>query len=59
MRSAYWLIEALIGTLLLIAPFVEGFTQQHAALFTDVILGIVVMFWAEVGHFNTWLLLEP
>lgn len=59
MRRGYWLIEALIGAVLVIAPFVERFTQQHAALFTDLLLGILVMFWAAVGYFNTWLLFEP
>ncbi len=59
MRRAYWLIEALIGALLVVAPFVEQFTHQHPALFTDVLLGIVVMFWAAAGYFNTWYLFEP
>ena len=59
MRSWYWCIEGLIGALLLIAPFVERFTQQPMALFTDVFLGILVMFWAAVGDFNARLLLEP
>ncbi|HSB80944.1 MAG TPA: SPW repeat protein [Candidatus Methylomirabilis sp.] len=58
MRSWYWVIEAVIGALLLIAPFVEGFTQQRMARFTDVFLGILVMFWASVGYFNTWFLFE-
>ncbi len=59
MRRGYWLVEALIGALLVLAPFVERFTHQHAPLFTDVLLGIVVMFLAAVGYFNTWLLFEP
>ncbi len=41
------------------APFVEQFTYQRPAMFTDVLLGIVVMFLAAVGYFNTWLLFEP
>ncbi len=59
MRGWYWLVEALIGAFLLIALFVEHFTQQYMPLFTDVFFGILVMFLAAVGYFNTWLLLEP
>ncbi len=59
MRGWYWVIEALIGALLLITPFVERFTQQQVPLFTDVFLGILVMFLAAIGYFNAWLLFEP
>lgn len=50
MRYGYWWIEALLGAVLIIAPFAEKFSQLKAATYTDVILGIVVMIWALVGY---------
>lgn len=50
MRYGYWWIEALLGALLIIAPFVEKFSELKAATYTDVVLGIVVLIWALVGY---------
>jgi thiol:disulfide interchange protein len=52
MRYGYWWIQALLGALLIIAPFVEKFTEIRTATFTDVILGIVVVIWALVGYWS-------
>jgi hypothetical protein len=50
MRYGSWWIEALLGALLIIAPFVEKFSELKAATYTDVVLGIVVLIWALVGY---------
>ncbi len=52
MRHGYWWIEATIGVLLILAPFIERFTQVRPALYTDVVLGIVLWIWAAVGSFR-------
>jgi hypothetical protein len=52
MRNGYWWIEATIGVLLILAPFIERFTQVRAALYTDVVLGILLWVWAAVGSFR-------
>ena len=50
MFSGYWWLEALWGVLLIVAPFVERFSEVRAASYTSVILGIVVLIWAIVGY---------
>jgi SPW repeat-containing protein len=50
MFTGYWWLEALWGVLLIIAPFVEKFSNVRAASYTSVILGIVVLIWAIVGY---------
>ena len=50
MFTGYWWLEALWGVLLIIAPFVEKFSEVRAAEYTSVILGLVVMIWAIVGY---------
>ncbi len=50
MRYGYWWIEALIGVLLIVAPYVEHFTELRVALYTDVVLGAVLLVWALVGY---------
>jgi SPW repeat len=50
MRNGYWWIEALLGLLLIAAPFLWHFTELRAATYTDVILGILVIVWALVGY---------
>lgn len=52
MRYGYWWIEALLGVILIVAPFVERFTELRAALYTDVIVGIVLLVWALVGYWS-------
>ncbi len=50
MRSGYWWIEALLGLLLIVAPFMWRITEFRAATYSDVILGILVIAWAVVGY---------
>ena len=50
MFTGYWWLEALWGALLIIAPFVEKFSEIRAAEYTSVILGLVVLIWAIVGY---------
>ncbi len=50
MRYGYWWIEGMLGVLLIIAPFAGRFTELRAALYTDVILGILLVIWALVGY---------
>jgi zinc transporter ZupT len=50
MLSGYWWLEALWGVLLILAPFVERFSEVRAAFYTSVILGIVVLIWAILGY---------
>ncbi len=52
MRYGYWWIEGLLGTLMIIAPFVGKFSKLKAATYTDVLLGIVVVIWALVGYWS-------
>ncbi len=52
MRNGYWWIEATIGVLLIVAPFIERFTQVRAALYTDLVLGILLWVWAAVGSYK-------
>ncbi len=51
MRYGYWWIEALAGVYLIIAPYLEHFASQEAALYTDVLLGIALVIWALVGFY--------
>jgi hypothetical protein len=50
MFTGYWWLEALWGVLLIIAPFVEKFSDVRAASYTSVILGSVVLIWSIVGY---------
>lgn len=50
MFTGYWWLEALWGVLLIVAPFVEKFSEVRAAEYTSVILGFVVLIWAIVGY---------
>jgi hypothetical protein len=51
MRYTYWWIEALIGALLIVAPFAEKFAQVKGPTYTDVIAGILLVVWALVGYY--------
>ncbi len=53
MRYGYWWIEALLGVVLIGAPFVGKFTALHPASYTDVVIGVLLVVWALVGY---WLL---
>jgi hypothetical protein len=50
MQYGYWWIEALLGVVLILAPFVGKFTGMHPASYTDVIVGILLLVWALVGY---------
>ena len=50
MRYGYWWIEALLGAVLIAAPFVGKFTGLHPASYTDVVIGVLLMVWALVGY---------
>jgi zinc transporter ZupT len=52
MRHGYWWIEALLGLVLVIAPFVEKFTEIRTAAYTDVIVGVLLLVWALVGYWR-------
>ncbi len=50
MRYGYWWIEALLGVVLIIAPFVGKFTVLRTATYTDVVAGVLLLVWALVGY---------
>ncbi len=50
MRYGYWWIEALLGIVLIIAPFVGKFAAFHKASYTDVVVGILLVVWALIGY---------
>ncbi len=50
MRYGYWWIEALLGAVLIVAPFAGKFTMLHPASYTDVIVGALLVVWALVGY---------
>ena len=50
MRYGYWWIEALLGVVLIGAPFVGKFTELHPASYTDVAIGVLLVVWALVGY---------
>jgi zinc transporter ZupT len=50
MRHGYWWIEALLGVVLIIAPFLGEYTELRTATYTDVIAGVLLLVWALVGY---------
>jgi len=52
MRYGYWWIEALLGVVLIVAPFAGKFMELHPASYTDVIVGVLLVVWALVGYWN-------
>ncbi len=52
MQYGYLWIEALLGVVLILAPFVGKFAQLRSATYTDVILGILLLVWAVVGYWS-------
>jgi uncharacterized membrane protein len=50
MRYGYWWTEALLGVVLIVAPFVGKFTALHPASYTDVVVGVLLVAWALVGY---------
>ncbi len=51
MRYGYW-INAVLGLVLIVSPYVGKFTQDHTALYTNVVLGILLVLWSIVGYLN-------
>lgn len=52
MRNGYWWIEGMLGVGMILAPFVERFSELKAPTYTDVVLGVVVVAWALVGYWS-------
>lgn len=48
MRYGYW-IDALLGMILIVSPYLGRFAQDHTALYTNVVLGILLVAWAIVS----------
>jgi len=44
-----WLVDAVAGAILIAEPFVERFTTDRPALYTDVGVGILLLAWALVS----------
>ncbi len=52
MRYGYFWIEGVVGVLLIISPFAEGFYRlSTSAAWTNVILGILLLIWSAIGYF--------
>ncbi len=52
MRYGYFWMESVIGVLLIISPFVEGFYRVSlSAGWTNLVLGILLLIWSAVGYF--------
>jgi len=51
MRYGYW-IDAVLGVILIVAPYVGRFAQDRAALYTEVVVGILLLTWALIGYVN-------
>ena len=49
MRYTLWLIEALLGAVLIAAPFVGRFSSIHPASYTDVVVGVLLVVLAIVS----------
>ena len=43
MRYSVWWKEALLGVVLIVAPFVGRFSSIHPASYTDVIVGVLLV----------------
>jgi drug/metabolite transporter (DMT)-like permease len=43
MRYKLWWIQALLGVVLIVAPFVGRFSSIHPASYTDVIVGVLLV----------------
>ncbi len=50
MQYGYWWIEALLGLVLIVAPFAGKFAAVHPAAYTDVIAGALLVIRAVVGY---------
>ncbi len=51
MRYGYW-IDAILGLVLIVSPYVGKFAQDHTALYTDVVVGILLVVWAIISYLN-------
>ncbi len=52
MRYGYFWMESVVGVLLIISPFVEGFYRLSTeAAWTNVVLGILLLIWSAIGYF--------
>jgi hypothetical protein len=51
MRYGYW-IDAILGLVLIVSPYVGKFAQDHTALYVNVAVGILLVVWAIVSYLN-------
>jgi len=51
MRYGYW-IDAILGLILIVSPYVGKFAQDHTALYVNVVVGILLVVWAIVSCLN-------
>jgi hypothetical protein len=51
MRYGYW-VDAVLGVILIVAPYVGKFAQDRAALYTAVAVGVLLLVWALIGYVN-------
>ncbi len=51
MRYAY-LVDSILGAVLIASPYVGNFTQNHRALYTNVIVGGLLAIWGIVAYLN-------
>ncbi len=51
MRYGYW-VDVVLGLILIVSPYVGKFTQDHTALYTDVVVGILLVLWGIVSYLN-------
>ncbi len=51
MRYGY-LVDLVLGVILIASPYVGNFTQDHAALYTNVAVGVLLGLWGIVTYLN-------
>jgi hypothetical protein len=49
MRYGYW-IDAILGLVLIVSPYVGRFTQDHTAFYADMAVGMLLVLWAIVSY---------
>lgn len=50
MRYSYDWVAVLLGAILIVSSDVGRFVQDHTALYTNVVVGIVLMVWPLVSY---------
>ncbi len=49
MRYGYW-IDLILGVILIVSPYVGNFTQDHPALYTTIVVGVLLALWGIVNY---------